>query len=98
MAFAAMAALGRRATEGGSWHVRVALARTARWLQELGRIEGGLDRADIAFEDISDLIEDHDSGFGRLTAVKHTARLSETPAHWARPSMPLGSHAPVWPG
>jgi hypothetical protein len=24
-------------------------------------------------------------------------RLSETPPHWARPSVPLGSHEPVWP-
>jgi len=97
MAFAAMVALSRRMTEGGSWHVRVALARTAHWFQELGRIETGLDCADIALEDIADLVEEHDSGFGRLTAVRHAAQLSETPAYWARPSMPLGSHHPVWP-
>ncbi len=97
MAFAAMVALGRRCTEGGSWHVRVALARTARWFQELGRVEGGLGCAETTLEDIADLVEDHDSGFGRLTAVRHAAQLSETPAYWARPSMPLGSHDPVWP-
>ena len=97
MAFAATVALARRVTEGGSWHVRVALARTARWFQDLGRVEGGLDRAETTLEDIPDLVEDHDSGFGRLTSVRHAARLSETPAGWARPSMPLGSHDPVWP-
>ena len=97
MAFAAMVALSRRMTEGGSWHVRVALARTARWFQELGRVEGGLDCAETTLEDIADLVEDHDSGFGRLTAIRHAAQLSETPTHWARPSMPLGSHDPVWP-
>ena len=97
MAFAAMVALTRRMTEGGSWHVRVALARTARWFQDLGRVEGGLDCAETALEDIPDLVEDRETGFGRLTAVRHAARLSDTPAHWARPSMPLGSHDPVWP-
>ena len=35
-AFGAMAALTRRATEGGSWHVRVSLAQTGRWLQSFG--------------------------------------------------------------
>jgi len=97
MAFAAMVALSRRMTEGGSWHVRVALARTAYWFQELGRVEGGLDCAETTLEDIANLVEEHDSGFGRLAAVRHAARLTETPAHWVRPSMPLGSHDPIWP-
>jgi hypothetical protein len=34
---------------------------------------------------------------GRLSAVRHPAMLSETPPHWARPSVPLGTHPPVWP-
>ena len=66
MAFAAMVALSRRMTEGGSWHVRVALARTAHWFQELGRSEGGLGCADIAIEDIADLVEEHDSVWPRI--------------------------------
>lgn len=40
-AFCAVAALIRRAAEGGSWHVEVSLARTAAWLDDLGRIDGG---------------------------------------------------------
>ncbi len=40
MAFAAMSALKRRATEGGSWHVRCSLAQTAQWFRQLGRIDG----------------------------------------------------------
>ncbi|WP_235926023.1 CoA transferase [Actinokineospora pegani] len=31
-----LTALRRRAVEGGSWHVRVSLARTAQWLDSLG--------------------------------------------------------------
>jgi hypothetical protein len=38
------------------------------------------------------------SGFGQLRAVRHAAWLSQTPAFWARPAMPLGSHTPEWPG
>ncbi len=97
MAAAAMATLARRAAEGGSWHIRVSLARTGRWLQGLGQIDGGLDCPDPGLEDVQDLVEQSSSGFGDLTAVRHTAQMSETPCRWDRPAMPLGSHPPVWP-
>ncbi len=96
MAFAAMTALLRRATVGGSWHVRVSLAQTGHWLQSLGRVPDGLACPDPGFDEVRDLLETSDSGFGELTAVRHAGRLSETPPRWARPSMPLGSHEPSW--
>src|SRR5262249_49321621 len=37
MAFGAMMARARQSREGGSWHVRVSLAQTGRWLWSLGR-------------------------------------------------------------
>ena len=97
MAFGAITALARRCTEGGSWHVRVSLAQTGRWLRQLGRIEHGLACDETSFDDVQDLLEEHDSGFGRLTAIRHAAQLSATPARWARPSMPLGAHLAAWP-
>ena len=36
MAFGAMMAKARQAREGGSWHVRVSLAQTGRWLWNSG--------------------------------------------------------------
>jgi crotonobetainyl-CoA:carnitine CoA-transferase CaiB-like acyl-CoA transferase len=97
LAFGAMMALARRRTEGGSWHVRVSLAQTGRWLRGLGRLEHGLACPDPSFEDVRDLLDEADSGFGRLIVVRPAAQLSETAAHWSRPSMPLGSHPPAWP-
>jgi crotonobetainyl-CoA:carnitine CoA-transferase CaiB-like acyl-CoA transferase len=97
MALGAITALARRSTEGGSWHVRVSLAQTGIWLRQLGRIEHGLSCDETSLDDVRDLLEDHDSGFGRLTAIRHAAQLSETPARWARPSMPLGAHCAAWP-
>ena len=38
-----MTALQRRAEEGGSWHVRVSLAGTGRWLQSMGLITDPVD-------------------------------------------------------
>jgi len=97
MAFGAMTALARRIREGGSWHVRVSLAQTGRWVRNLGRIENGLSYPDPKIDDVRDLLEEADSGFGRLTFVRHAANLSETPPHWPRPSVPLGTHPPAWP-
>ena len=97
MAFGAMMALARKAREGGSWHVQVSLARTGHWLKDLGRLDGGLACPDPAFADVGDLLDEMDSSQGRITYVRHAARLSETPAHWSRPPVPLGTHAPVWP-
>jgi hypothetical protein len=96
MAFAALAALKRRMTEGGSWHVRLSLARTGLWLRRLGRIDG-MACPDPGLADIADCLEENASGFGRLTAVRHAADMSETQPYWERPSVPLGTHPPVWP-
>ncbi len=95
LAFAIMAALKRRAEAGGSWHVRVSLAQTGHWLRQLGRIDG-MQCRDPGFDDVRDRLDETPSGFGLLTAVRHAAEMSETPPHWARPSVPLGTHAPAW--
>src|SRR3954467_10708086 len=98
MAFGAMMAKARQAREGGSWHVRVSLAQTGRWLWDLGRLENGLNTPDITGEAVhAAFIESMPSGFGTLKAVRHSALLSNTPARWSRPAMPLGSHPAEWP-
>src|SRR5271169_1625555 len=97
MAFGAMMAKARQSREGGSWHVRVSLAQTGRWLWNLGRIADGLKTADLKGETVRPFIAEVPSGFGTLRAVSHSAVLSKTPAFWARPAMPLGSHQPQWP-
>lgn len=96
LALGVQLALCRRATEGGSWKVRVALSRTARWLRGLGRVADGFAAADPAFDDVADLLETVDSGFGVLTAVRHAGRLSRTPPRWVLPAVPLGTHAARW--
>lgn len=64
-AHAAMTALHRRATEGGSWQVKLSLARTGEWLHDLGR------QADtVSTVDISPWLTETDSDFGRLTHIR----------------------------
>lgn len=94
LAFGAQAALLRRAAEGGGWQLRVTLARTGLWLRSLGRLQGF---AAIGWPAIDDALQTEAGGFGTLQAVRHAARFSHTPPAWTRPSMPPGSHPPVWP-
>lgn len=94
LAFGAAAALHRQRHEGGSWLVRVSLAGVGRWLASLGRLRDGPRANWPRFDGV---MEESASGFGRLVAVRHAARLSATPANWQRPSMPPGAHAAAWP-
>jgi len=96
MALGAIAALIRRIDEGGSWHVRVALARTGLWLREMGRVPNGFAAPDIDFAQAADRLATTPSGFGTLAAVRHAAEMSETPAQWPRPSVPFGTDPPRW--
>jgi crotonobetainyl-CoA:carnitine CoA-transferase CaiB-like acyl-CoA transferase len=95
-AFGALVALARRAQEGGSYLVRVSLAQTGRWVDGLGRVSGR-NVADQTPADVHDLLAECDSPFGRLRHVAPAVRLSETPASWARPAVPPGTHEAAWP-
>jgi len=97
MAFGAVMAKARQSREGGSWHVRVSLAQTGRWLWNLGRVADGFKTEDLKSEMVTPFIEEIPSGFGPLRSVRHAGVLSKTAAFWARPAMPLGSHPPQWP-
>jgi crotonobetainyl-CoA:carnitine CoA-transferase CaiB-like acyl-CoA transferase len=97
MAFGAMMAKARQSREGGSWHVRVSLAQTGRWIWNLGRVSDGLKTEDLKGEAVKPLVEQMPSGFGPLAAIRHAAQMSKTPAFWSRPTVPLGSNPPQWP-
>lgn len=94
MAYAASAALVRQSREGGSWHVRLSLAQTGLWLRSMGRVDHGFD---VKRPEHNAFVEASESGFGQLVAYRHSAKLARTPARLIRPSMPPGSHLPLWP-
>ena len=100
MAFGALVALARRAREGGSWLVRVSLAQTGRWLVARGELPAAELRdvpAEFTPAELKRWSLASDSPAGRLQHLGPVLRLSETPPRWARPSVPLGYHAAVWP-
>lgn len=85
-------ALGRRAEEGGSWHVEASLCQTAAWLLRAG----------------AHLVVDTASGLGDLsTTTTGTAdgelihlgpvlELDGLDVRWLRPPPRLGEHRPEW--
>jgi crotonobetainyl-CoA:carnitine CoA-transferase CaiB-like acyl-CoA transferase len=100
MAFGAMLGLARRVREGGSWLVRISLAQTGRWLVGRGQVPE-VELKDVPKEFTPAELErwsmTSDTPVGQLHHLGPVVRLSETPPHWARPSVPLGYHEPVWP-
>jgi crotonobetainyl-CoA:carnitine CoA-transferase CaiB-like acyl-CoA transferase len=96
LALGIQAAWLRRATEGGSWRVRVSLARTGMWLRSLGRVAGGFAVADPSQEDVADLLDVEHGAWGAMTHVRHAAVMERTPARWAMPAAPLGSSDAAW--
>jgi crotonobetainyl-CoA:carnitine CoA-transferase CaiB-like acyl-CoA transferase len=99
LAFGIMTALRRRATEGGSYLVRVSLAQTGRWIQDLGRVayeDIDLPNLGDTEADVAGLMVETESAFGRLRHLGPVVGLSETAARWERASVPLGSDAAMW--
>ena len=90
-AAAVMTALRRQVTDGGTWRVRLSLAGTGRWLDSLGRKDSA-----AAEVDYSDLMEDADSGYGRLTRVRMAGDLPGSPPQWTHASRQPGSDKPSW--
>ncbi|WP_311922326.1 CoA transferase [Microbispora sp. H10836] len=92
-AFGAVAALLRRAAEGGSWHVEVSLARTAAWLDELGRIDA---EGVVRQPPVDDLLATMDSHFGTLTYVRPPGAADGARPHWTSPPPRQGEHPASW--
>lgn len=89
-------ALARRTAVGGSWHVRVSLARTAMWIQSLprapeGATPSGLDPAVLRAHEIV-----QETAWGPLTRLGPILRMSDTPPRWDLPPVPLGHDPARW--
>ncbi len=100
MAFGAMVALERRAREGGSWLVRISLAQVGKWMADLGEVPAAALKSvpeEFSAEELERWSTTSETPSGTLRHLRPVVQMSETPAHWARPSVPLGYHRPEWP-
>jgi crotonobetainyl-CoA:carnitine CoA-transferase CaiB-like acyl-CoA transferase len=92
-----IAALRRRATEGGSYHVHVNLARAAMWYASLGTFPS----TDFEPGEANRMIEPKTikfaSPYGEVHRLAPMAQLSKTPGQWQEPLLTVrGSDLPVW--
>jgi crotonobetainyl-CoA:carnitine CoA-transferase CaiB-like acyl-CoA transferase len=95
-ALGTMIALARRAREGGSYLVRASLAQTGMWIARMPR--SGSPGAGLSPEQVRPFLTRSDTPFGKLTYLGPIVEMSETPARWATPTVPLGTHPPEWLG
>jgi len=95
-AYGTLLALGRRAREGGAYHVRVSLCQSAMFLQRQSRVEFPQEGMDISRRDLNDLLKVTDSPYGKIKHLGPILQMSETSPHWELPSKPLGSHSAQW--
>jgi hypothetical protein len=93
-AYGAMLALTRRAQEGGSWLVRASLCQTAMWVERLGATCDPDAASGIG--DPADLLMESETPFGTIAHLRPPVELSGTPARYARPTVPLGTHPASW--
>ena len=94
------AALYRRATEGGSYQVRVSLTRMCMWAQELGLLDGSALNGAHAFADIArdtDVpVNNIGSPFGEITYLPSMIDMPDIKPHFVRGTQPLGSSLLEW--
>jgi hypothetical protein len=86
-AAAALLAVQRQRREGGTHHVRVALAGTAAWLQSQPRT--AQDAVDV---DAAPFLEEK----GRYTLAKPPGTVNGKPLTWPDPAPDYGAADPVW--
>jgi crotonobetainyl-CoA:carnitine CoA-transferase CaiB-like acyl-CoA transferase len=96
-AIGAIAALVKRATEGGSWHVTVNLARTAMWCGSLGFVDPTLAGQGDEHSLREPVPYDAPSPLGEVHMLAPPVRFSHTPPAWPDPILaPRGSGRAEW--
>ncbi|MEU8715677.1 CoA transferase [Streptomyces sp. NPDC048663] len=93
LAAGVLRALTEQSYDGGSRFVRLALARTARWLttETDHEPEGG-----EPYEGPRAWLAERDGPLGRLRYARPPVRFDGGPKDWARPPVPWGSDPAVW--
>lgn len=94
-AYGVLAALARRERVGGSWHVRLSLAQTARWLVGFGHRDT-LALPDLAETDVEAFRRTMRSEFGELSYIAAPGTVGGVERGYDRPPSSLGAHTPGW--
>jgi crotonobetainyl-CoA:carnitine CoA-transferase CaiB-like acyl-CoA transferase len=93
-AYGVLVALRRRAEFGGSYWVRVSLARTAMWIGGLGRGDTLPETTALADPELDALRQRVDTAWGPLDHLRPAVALDGCPVGWRTPPVPLGADEP----
>jgi crotonobetainyl-CoA:carnitine CoA-transferase CaiB-like acyl-CoA transferase len=93
-----MAALRRRATEGGSYHVKVSLTRAAMWYASLGLFPNtNFDLSGEEHQLINPRTISGQTAYGKIYRLAPMVQLSATPSRWQDPIVHVrGAALPKW--
>jgi crotonobetainyl-CoA:carnitine CoA-transferase CaiB-like acyl-CoA transferase len=93
-----IAALRRRARDGGSYHVRISLARTAMWYRGLGTFPTtDFDTMDPDHRMIAPEAINGQTPYGNIHRLAPQVKLAKTPSRWRDPLIIVrGSDLPTW--
>lgn len=91
-----MSALLKRAIDGGSYHVKVTLSRSAMWVQNLGYIQPEKFMQAPEQDDYPINLFTEESPYGKITRLSPPTKFSHMPSIQMKPVVPYGSQDPAW--
>jgi crotonobetainyl-CoA:carnitine CoA-transferase CaiB-like acyl-CoA transferase len=91
-----IAALRRRATEGGSYHVRVSLARSAMWVQDLGYVPVHAGAEAPATEERPARLSQTVTAYGSIRHLSPALSFTDMPLTHDLRLVPYGADPPQW--
>lgn len=99
-AMAVTAALKRRAVEGGSYRIRISLARVSVWLLQMGLFDKDYSRAIAGSSSRHEYLAPElfvaETPCGVYQGVTDLVNMSRTPGSYKVPLVPRGSSKPAW--
>jgi len=96
VAMGALRALQRETTEGGSWNVTLSLARTAKWLDGLGRDEEAFARPPPDLADADQWCLTSPTAWGDVRHLGPPGAIGPLRPAWRRPPSRPGTDPPEW--
>jgi hypothetical protein len=85
----------RQEQEGGSWAVDASLARTAAWLDELGRVDA-LAAPEPTADEVARYCHTAATPWGDVTHVRPPGSIGDMTPHYRRPPSRPGADPPEW--
>ena len=96
LALGALRGVQRRSRDGGSWVVGVSLARTAAWLERLGRDPDGFARPEPTADEVEPWCQISPTPWGDVHHVGPPGRIGDARPGWHRPPSRPGTDPPCW--